>query len=102
MWLIKILQQTAYGPFISGLWEYDETDWDDPNSIVFNKKVYNCTDHMGCGCPMLLCTGNKICERDNNNPIKCRLTKPYKKINLQNAKVEFFFKGSGDCKCNPL
>ena len=49
---------------------------------------------------MLLCTGDKICETDNENPIKCRLTKPYEEINLQSAKLEYFVKG--DCKCNPL
>lgn len=81
-----------------GLWEDDETAWDGPDSIVFNKKVYPCPDEKGCRCPMLLCTGNKICESNGKNPIKCQLTRPYEEINLQNAKLEFFVKG--DCKCN--
>lgn len=67
---------------------------------MFNKKVYDCTDDMGCGCPRLLCTGFKECDRRDENPIKCQLTKAYEKIDLQNAKLEFFVKG--DCKCNSL
>ena len=86
--------------FISDLWEDDGVSWDNPSSVVFNRKVYKCTDSLGCGCPMLLCTGKEDCERLDSNPITCQLTQPYEKINLQNAKLEFFSKG--DCKCNPL
>lgn len=87
--------------FISGVWEdQDERAWDEPESIVLNKKKHECTDDMGCGCPMLLCTGETSCKRLVENPIKCQLTKPYEDIDLQKAKIAFF--GSGDCKCNPL
>lgn len=88
---------------ISGLWEdQNEITWDEPKSIKFNNKVYECKEGMGCGCPMLLCTGDKTCERHDENPIKCKLTKAHEKIDLQNAKLEYFFKGSGDCKCYTL
>lgn len=101
IWCLLPLTQEIFVIFITGLWEDPNViAWDEPESIRLNKKVYECTDDMGCGCPMLLCTGEKTCERHNENPIKCQLTEPYENIDLNNAKTGFFVKG--DCKCNPL
>ncbi|KAL9971760.1 hypothetical protein ACROYT_G017966 [Oculina patagonica] len=87
--------------YLEGLWEDpNERAWDEPESIRLNRKVYQCTDNMGCGCPMLLCTGDESCTRHDENPIKCKLTEDYENIDLQNAKTGFFVKG--DCKCNTL
>lgn len=79
------------------MWE-DETE---PQSVKLNSKVYQCKpDEMKCDCPLLLCTGAQFCERRDDNPIKCELTKPYEDIDLQDAKRPFF--GKGDCRCYTL
>ncbi|KAJ7371808.1 hypothetical protein OS493_023149 [Desmophyllum pertusum] len=55
--------------YLEELWE-DQSDiaWDGTASVVLQNKVYQCSDVTGCGCPMLLCTGNKTCERHDETP----------------------------------
>ena len=67
-----------------------------PPSVVLEEKVYQCSDDMTCDCPMLLCTGQKDCQNEDLKT-KCKLEKPYEKIDKQNAHRSFFTKG--DCKC---